>query len=232
MSPSRAKRHLSLCGAMAAALLSMACRPAAEASASGAREVNAAEAPKAVLTAEARQPAAATSAINQARTPAQALAAIASNQRQCLEADPNPVAMQACDSEVIDAAKALLPRSRGNDLFDALLGDLFGPLMFARTGGEDALRERVVNMRAYAELAQRRAAILTGAEGAALAREGSGTSLGGLLGRLGNRRTAGAFERRWIAIRNADCEAYRVPRCAARLDAAFGGMIDDLLSDE
>lgn len=232
MDGSGAKRHVSRCGAITVALLAVACRPAAEAFSNDAGAANVAETLEAVRTADDRQPAAVTPAIEAARTPAQALVTIASNQRACLEADPNPVAMQACDSQVIDATNALLRRSRGNDPFDALLGDLFGPLMFARTGGEDALRERVVNMRAYAQLAQRRAAILTGAEGAGPARERGGTSLSGLLGRLGNRRTAGSFERRWIAIRNADCEAYPVPRCAARLDAAFGGMIEDLLSDE
>jgi hypothetical protein len=215
----RANRRGTLCGAMVAALLAGACRPAVEP-------------PEVVQKTGVRQRAAGTPTIRETRRRAQDLASIASEWRNCRETNDTPFALQQCDSQTSAAANGIVRRSDGNSRLDELFPDLFEPLLYARTGGDDALAERVVVTSAYAEFAQRRAAILTGVAVSPPARAHNSRSLDSLLGRVAERQAAHSFARRWEAIRNADCVAYPVPNCAARLDAAFRGMLEDLLSDE
>jgi hypothetical protein len=172
-----------------------------------------------------------------------ALAAIGTEWRECGErGSGDPPVLVDCDYRAWTASDALLPHSRGNRGFRSLLSDLFDPLEDRLTGGEDALAIRVVVAYSFAELSQRRAAILTGVSRTPLARERVRYSLANLLRRLDGtinaryRRLlapggAQSWLRRWLAIRNQDCSAYPVQQCAALLDGAFRGMLNDNLSD-
>ena len=101
--------------------------------------------------------------------------------------------------------------------------DMFSPLMYTVTGGEDALSARKSVMASYFDLARLRAEILTGT-GAKRAR--TPQSDGNLFQWL-DRNTARSFSKRWEAIKQADCTAYPVPNCSARLDAAFRETVTD-----
>ena len=172
------------------------------------------------------------------------LAAIATEWRECGErGSGDPPVLVDCDYRAWTASDTLLPRSRGNSGFRSLLSDLFDPLEGRLTGGEDALAIRVVVAYSFAELSQRRAAILTGVSRTRLARERVRYSLATLLRwpatqrnevlrSLIGPRAAQSWLRRWLAVRNQDCAAYPVPRCAVLLDGAFRWMIYSLLTDD
>jgi hypothetical protein len=168
-------------------------------------------------------PASAQSAAPAPSTAARALAAIGRQWRHCQESDdfPTPAMLQDCHSTAIAAANALVARAGTNARFDAFLRDLFEPLLFARTGGGDALSGRVVVDKAYAELAQARAAILTGSGARATDDRSVPVRI----------NMAPALWRRWKAVRDLDCRTYRVPRCVVRLDRAVAMTTSAILSD-
>ena len=206
----------------------VACRPGAETS--EVAQSSKAEASEVVKASNAQHAAAVVPADTESRS--QALAAIASNWRDCLDgkAYPAPTDLQDCNSQAIEGANALVALSEGNALLDRLFPDLFEPLLFARTGGEDAWAHRVGIVYGYAEFAQARAAILTGAAADTPTNERPARTLASLLLPLGDRDDMRALERRWLAVRTADCVAYPVPRCAERLDEAFRSMVEGLLT--
>ncbi|HEX8525924.1 hypothetical protein [Allosphingosinicella sp.] len=132
-----------------------------------------------------------------------------------------PAELQRCDTEVIDAAEALLPRARGNDRLNALFPDMFESLVYAKSGGEDALTWRVVVMAAYGDLALLRATILTGVDDRRLhLTRPEGTAGPGLFALPSRWVDEDGITRRWQAIRSDDCAEYNVPRCEERLDQA------------
>jgi len=143
---------------------------------------------------------------------------------------PEPAELQDCDFAAAQAARQLTPRSGGN----AGLAELW-PALFDRLMGEnDALVMRVVIAAEGSTFELDRAAILTDASRAAPGLQYADAQLLGLLKATGARRdSASAKEllRGWKAVRDADCAAYPVPGCAARLNAAFGRMLAALSSD-
>jgi hypothetical protein len=176
--------------------------------------------------------------------PRSALAAIRAEWTACREKAFGPLPLQECDDRASAASGALLPRSRTTPRqLQDLEADLFEPLVHVSAmRGDDVMGAQVSVIYSAAELAQRRAAILTGVSGAPLAHEQVRFSVADLLRRLDGtmdaeyRRLlapegAQSWLRRWVVIRNQDCSAYPVPRCAALLDGAFGGMLYDNLSD-
>jgi hypothetical protein len=150
-----------------------------------------------------------------------------------------------CDWAAAEAYDNLLPRSRGTPSLNALLSDLEGAFLFVLTPGEDrdhaSLGASMFLSAHYAELSRRRAGILTGAR-AVRPREfdHSGRGLFDWIDRTRGLAawhdiphfTTRSVTRRWIAIRNADCAAYPVPRCAERLDGAMRRMIGALTKEE
>jgi|GEM_PF-4948473 len=139
---------------------------------------------------------------------------IEAQQTACEEAAAgDPTQIMACHTATITAAGRLAGRGR-ETAFRGLLSDLFEPLLFARTGGEDALAERVTVSAAFAELAVRRAAILTG-----VAQAKGPQSTVRPFGGWPDVAEGKAFAARWTAIRTADCDAYPVKNCARRMDA-------------
>jgi hypothetical protein len=170
---------------------------------------------------------------------ARAIAHIAAQRERCgNRGDPGPNEMQDCDTKAWASADALLRRSHQNDHFDDLLNDLSDALLFVLTPGDegehDALAQRVVVTGSFADLALKRAAILTGAEkpGALRATSRKPRPLFAWLDTTPGLRkwTRGDpdrndISRRWARIRDTDCAAYPVPRCAERLDGAMRAMI-------
>lgn len=127
----------------------------------------------------------------------------------------DPTALIACHGATREAAGALLGQSRQNAAFERLLNDMYEPLVLARGGG-DALAERVTVSAGFAELAVRRAAILTGAASA----KGPENTVRTFSGWPDVAQGRG-FAARWTAIRTADCKTYDVRNCARRMDAAM-----------
>lgn len=176
-------------------------------------------------------------------SPRSALAAIRTEWTECRDRAFGPAPLQGCDDRAIDASNALLPRSRAHRQLQDLEADLFEPLVHVSTmRGESVMATQISVIYSDAELAQRRAAILTGVSQAPLAHERVRYSLASLLRRPATQsddvlreligpRADRSWLRRWIAIRNQDCAAYPVPRCAVLLDGAFRGMLYDNLSD-
>jgi len=174
--------------------------------------------------------------------PRSALSAIRAEWMQCRERAFGPPPLEQCDEQAGQAANALLPRSRAYDRLEDLEADLFEPFMQTLTHGGFRSATEVVVIMSDAELAQRRAAILTGVSRDLVPREHVRYSLLNLLRRTSNQRNpvvrelmgprpAQSWLRRWLAIRNEDCAAYPVPRCAELLDGAFRGMLYENLSD-
>ena len=173
--------------------------------------------------------------------PRSVLAAIRSEWTECRDRAFGPAPLQGCDDRAINASNTLLPRARTHRQLQDLEADLFEPLVQTLTrGGFRSATEAVIIM-SDAELAQRRAAILTGVSRSPLAHERVRYSLLSLLRRTSNQRDqvvrdlmgprpAQSWQRRWLAIRNEDCAAYPVQRCAALLDGAFRAMLYDNLS--
>lgn len=176
--------------------------------------------------------------------PRSALAAIRTQWAHCRDEGSGPPSMQECDDRAIQASNALLSRSAASSRLEALEGDLFEPLVDVSVArGEDAVMTQVYVIYSDAKLAQRRAAILTGVSREQLGNERVRYSLLNLLLRVANRRSrvlrelmgsrpAQSWLRRWLAIRDEDCAAYPVRRCAKLLDGAFRAMLYDNLSDE
>lgn len=173
--------------------------------------------------------------------PRSALAVIRTEWTECRDQAFGPAPLQECDDRASDASNALLPRSGASPVLEALEADLFEPLMNRLTDGGFRSATQVSVIYSFAELAQRRAAILTGASSAPLVRERVQYSLASLLRRLATPsddvlsrmigpRADRSWLRRWLAIRNEDCAAYPVPQCAVLLDGAFRGMLHDNLS--
>lgn len=174
--------------------------------------------------------------------PGFALAAIRTEWMQCGERAFGPPELQQCDDRAIHAADALLPRSGASHRLEELEADLFEPIMQIRAVGGYRSATQVVVIHSFAKLARRRAAILTGVSQRPTAHEQVNYSLRSLLLRAANQRDrlvrqlmgptpAQSWLRRWLAIRNEDCAAYPVPRCAALLDGAFRAMLYDNLSN-
>jgi hypothetical protein len=175
--------------------------------------------------------------------PRSALAAIRAEWTECRDRAFGPAPLQGCDDRAIDASNALLPRSRAHRQLQELEADLFEPLVHVSTmRGESVMATQATVIYSDAELAQRRATILTGQARASLARERVPWSLANLFERLAGTRTAllrslggprvaQTWLRRWAAIRDEDCRAYPVQQCAALLDGAFRGMLYDNLPD-
>jgi hypothetical protein len=171
-----------------------------------------------------------------------ALAAIRTEWAECRERAFGPPPLQVCDDRAIHAADALVPRTGASHRLADLEADLFEPLLEKRTGEGYRFATQVVVIYSFAELAQRRAAILTGASSSPLPRERVRYSLLNLLLRAANQRDrvirqimgprpAQSWRRRWLAIRNEDCAAHPVSRCAQLLDGALRGMLYDNLSN-
>ena len=176
-----------------------------------------------------------------ASDPRSALAAIRTEWMTCRERAFGPAPLQSCDDRAIDASNALLSRARTHGRLQDLEADLFEPLVQTLTHGGFRSATEVVIIMSDAELAQRRAAILTAVSHSPVAHERVRYSLLNLLLRAANQRDrvlrelmgtrpAQSWLRRWLAIRNEDCAAYPVPRCAALLDGAFRGMLYDNLT--
>jgi hypothetical protein len=175
--------------------------------------------------------------------PRSALAAIRTEWTECRDRAFGPAPLQGCDDRAIDASNAVLPRSRAHRQLQDLEADLFEPLVHVSTmRGGSVMATQVFVIYSNAELAQRRAAIMTGVARTSLAHERVPWSLANLLQRLAGTRTAllrslsgpraaQSWLQRWFAIRDQDCAAYPVPRCAVLLDGAFRGMLYDNLSD-
>jgi hypothetical protein len=143
---------------------------------------------------------------------------------------PEPAELQDCDFAASLAARQLTPRSSGNAGLAALWPALFDRLM----GEDDALTMRVVIAAEGSAFEIQRAAILTDAPRAAPPRKFTDVHLLGLLKASGAQRglvSARELLHGWQTVRNADCAAYPVPDCAARLNAAFGTMLAALSSD-
>jgi hypothetical protein len=176
--------------------------------------------------------------------PRSAITAIRTEWMQCRDRAFGPPPLQECDDRASAESSALLPRSRTTlrELQD-LEADLFEPLSHASAmRGDDVMGTQVSIIYSDAELAQRRAAILTGVSRTSLVHERVRFSVANLLRRLDgtmNARFRGlmapgvaqSWLPRWLAIRNQDCAAYPVQQCAALLDGAFRGMLYDNLSD-
>ena len=184
--------------------------------------------------------------VRQGQRAAQAIAAIAARQAACRDREkfPRPNELQQCDWAASEAYDKLVPRSRTNARFAALLSDLSDIFLFALTPGDyghDALAMRVVVSADYADLSRRRAEILTGAV-RLVPTAGAVRRMPGLFDWIdrmpglrawtgdGDDRTR-SITRRWVAIRNADCAAYPVPRCAERLDDAMRRTVRELTKE-
>jgi hypothetical protein len=171
----------------------------------------------------------------QGQRAAHAIAAIAARHAACRNREkfPTPNALQQCDWAAGEAYDKLVPRSGTNARFAELLSDLSDIFLFALTPGDyghDALAMRVVVSADYADLSRRRAEILTGAlrllPTARAIHRTSGLfdwidRMPGLQAWTGGGDSTRSITRRWVVIRNADCAAYPVPRCAERLDDAM-----------
>ena len=165
---------------------------------------------------------------------------IVARQEACKTADCSASVgtIMECDWAAADAYDNLIPRSLGTPSLNALLTDLEGAFLFVLTPGEDrdhaTLGASMFLSAHYAELSRRRAGILTGAR-AVRPREfdHSGRGLFDWIDRTRGLAawhdiahfTTRSVTRRWIAIRNADCAAYPVPRCAEQLDGAMRRMV-------
>lgn len=140
------------------------------------------------------------------------------------KADGNPSALMKCDNEAIAAANTAITRSPNNTNFDGLLSDMFESLLFARTGGEDALADRVAISAIYVKFAQRRAEILTGRRAAPV--QGALVGGSGIFDWMQDKEQAKDLMRRWQSIRDSDCAVYAVPQCGAALDAALRDTVE------
>lgn len=141
----------------------------------------------------------------------------------------DPTAIQACDTRGVAVAVGHVPKSPANARFKALLTDLFEPLLFARTGGEDVLAERVVVSQAFVEFASRRASILTGKPGPRPQSRKAASAPGSSFAWVEDQEDAVDFGRRWTAIKAADCKAYPVPDCQQRLEGALRLLVDEIV---
>lgn len=164
----------------------------------------------------------ASAALTQALNPT--VAGIRAERAHCRETGsyPGPFELMACDEAAMGSAAALTSRSTGTADLPSLLRDLFEPQMVTLTGGEDALAIRVVVSAAHTEFVLRRAAMLAGAGEAPPAGD---TAVSNPFESLRANADAVGLNRRWIAIRAADCAAYPVPDCPARLDALMRDML-------
>lgn len=135
--------------------------------------------------------------------------------------DDAPMAMRGCADEAIDAAEALTAKSAGNAQLNELYGAMFEPIMSTLTEDSGPVAYQNVIVSSYSEFALARAAILTGAS-----RPGKPAApTADAFARLSDGK---AFAQRWGAIRDADCAAYPVTDCAARLDQAMAAMLNGL----
>ncbi|HEY1606016.1 MAG TPA: hypothetical protein VGF77_10525 [Allosphingosinicella sp.] len=142
-----------------------------------------------------------------------------------------------CHGEAVQAYEALL-RPAPQKPFDKFLLHLFDPLYWYLTHGEEAEAYENVVTGSQMDLARMRAAILTGADRRAPRARRGRPSLDSLFRKvpdipLEDRKHVGRDLRlEWVRVRNADCAAYPVPRCAVRLDAALAQMLDGVLNDK
>lgn len=141
----------------------------------------------------------------------------------------NPTEIQACDDRAFNAALRAVPRSPANEEYQKLLQDLFEPLLFARTGGEDSLAERDVVTGAFEEFAGLRARILTG-QNPQLRPQPTAPTPGSSFSWVSDRKAAARLEERWARIKIADCAAYAVASCEQRLEQALGQTVTRLAS--
>lgn len=174
--------------------------------------------------------------------PRSALFATRAEWTRCRERAFGPAPLQECDDRAIASSDALLLRTHASQRLEALEADLFEPFVQSQTHGGFRSAAEVSIIYSDAVLAQRRAAILTGVSRTPVMHERIRYSLLNLLLRAANQRNrivrelmgprpAQSWWRRWLAIRNEDCAAYPVPRCAELLDGAFRGMLYDNLSE-
>lgn len=173
------------------------------------------------------------------------IASITARRESCRNREefPTPAYLQACDGAAIEAYDKLLPRARTHALRQALFAEMIG--LFLEAINPDRAHYRnyaqadiVVAVSNYADLARRRAEILTGAVPAPLSRTAARAKAGlfdwidrtpGLRAAIhDDTLTTRTVTRRWAAIRNADCAAYPAPRCAERLDDAMRRMVRKL----
>jgi len=176
------------------------------------------------------------------RTLSGRLAEIKAGRDKCREAD-SPLMLhlklEDCDGKAINAYEALIPKTHNKERVEALMRDMIGPLVFVLTPGEvehEALVADTMVVYAYADMEGERAAILLGAAtdtGTGNRRNArpvfywvdSTPGLARWLLKMGHgRHVAQSLQRQWEAIRNDDCKAYPVPRCAERLDDAMRRM--------
>ena len=177
------------------------------------------------------------------RTMSSLLAEIDAGRDKCRDADPMwHLQLDACDSKAIDAYEALIPRTHNYERIHALMRNMIGSVVFVLTPGEvehEALVADTMAVHAYADMEGERAAILRGAS--AHTRTGkarkarplfywvdSTPGLARWLLNMGHgRHVAQSLQRQWEVIRNADCKAYPVPRCAEQLDDAMRDVCRD-----
>lgn len=149
------------------------------------------------------------------------VAGIAAQMEACI-GDDAPMATRRCAEEAMDAAEALTAKSAGNAQVNELYRAMFEPIISALTT-DSGLGVRYQNaiVRSYAEFAFARAAILTGPARPSRPPQPSPDGFA----RLSDGK---AMAQRWAAIRDADCAAYPVAHCAARLDEAMAAMLNSL----
>ena len=156
-------------------------------------------------------------------TPQTRLFLIKQNRTACLNAAGFHTAPHlACDWAAIDATYPLLPRTRGNKSMERLFSELETPFVLKMGGGDEADSIRFVATGSFADLAQARASILTKSDVLPDVRAGSLRPER----RLGWMKDRNLAIQLWQRIIREDCDAYPVPQCAQRLDAAFADLID------
>ncbi len=150
--------------------------------------------------------------------------------RDCEAEDlDGPSEIEECVSAGIVEIDNLLSQSTASTQFHSLLEEMFEPLVFSRTGGGDALRERAAVSMAYFRFAKRRAEILL--------RLGPRKDLGPLLRGRGKNfswswikdpRKAKKLELLWEGLVHADCRAYPIAQCEEQLNAALDRMTREI----
>jgi len=156
------------------------------------------------------------------------VAGIRAERTRCQEAEPfpGPPELMECDGAAEDATAALTSLSSGTRALTDLLSDLFEPQEFTITGGEDTLAIRVSVSSSQAGFVLGRAEILTGQSAPATAGRAAASNPFKPLGKYARGALGpAALQQRWIAVRTADCAAYAVADCPARLDALMRDLV-------
>lgn len=140
-----------------------------------------------------------------------------------------PTEIQECNDRAIAAAIKAGSTSPANPHFEAFLSNLFEPLLFEVTGGEDVLAQRVVVSGELANFAGLRAQILSGQMPQLKPRK-LGSTRREAFSRLSDRTRAADLQDQWTKIKAGDCAAYRVPNCDRHLEQALQQTLSEALT--